>query len=155
MWIHVHVVNSRSRSLYASARPSVVCLSVICNGLAPYSGSCSFRQYLYGIWYLSHRLTFTENFTEIVSGQLKVVLITNRKLHMGFGLVQKSLTLNDLERRNGPYFALFQRDRVCCRRKTIIRPIARFQNLVLIVTDHINTICAIIYQLFGQNNRRQ
>jgi len=30
-------VNSRSRSLYAVARPSVICLSV-CNARAPYSG---------------------------------------------------------------------------------------------------------------------
>ena len=28
---------------------------------------------------------------------------------MGFRLVPKSLTLNDLERRNGPYFALLHR----------------------------------------------
>jgi len=27
----------------------------------------------------------------------------------------------------------------------------RFQNLLLIVYDHINMICAIIQQLFGQN----
>ena len=27
----------------------------------------------------------------------------------------------------------------------------RFQNLLLIVCDHINMICAIIQQLFGQN----
>ena len=31
----------------------------------------------------------------------------------------------------------------------------RFQNLLLKVCDHINTICAIIQQLFGQNRRRQ
>ena len=31
----------------------------------------------------------------------------------------------------------------------------RFQNLLLIVYDHINTICAIIQRLFGQNKRRQ
>jgi len=31
----------------------------------------------------------------------KLVLITNRKLHMSFLLVLKSVTLNDLERRNG------------------------------------------------------
>jgi len=30
-----------------------------------------------------------------------------------------------------------------------------FQNLLLIVYDHINTICAIIQRLFGQNKRRQ
>jgi len=31
----------------------------------------------------------------------KLLLITNRKLHMGFRLVPKSVTLNDLKRRNG------------------------------------------------------
>jgi len=41
---------------------------------------------------------------------------------MNFRLVPKSVTLNDLERRNGPYFALFHRIRVQCRLKTIIRP---------------------------------
>ena len=35
----------------------------------------------------------------------KFVLITNRKLHMGFRLVPKSVTSNDLEQRNGCYFA--------------------------------------------------
>jgi len=30
-------VNSRSRSLYAIARPSVACLPVVCNAHAPYS----------------------------------------------------------------------------------------------------------------------
>jgi len=38
---------------------------------------------------------------------------------MGFRLVPKSVPLNDLERRNGRYFALFDRIRVRCRRKTI------------------------------------
>jgi len=32
----------------------------------------------------------------------KLILITNRKSHMGFRLVPKSMTLNDLERRNSP-----------------------------------------------------
>ena len=41
----------------------------------------------------------------------KLVLITNRKLHMSFRLVPKSVTLNDLEQRNGRYFASFQRNR--------------------------------------------
>ena len=31
----------------------------------------------------------------------------------------------------------------------------RFQNLLLIVYDHINTICAIIQRVFGQIKRRQ
>jgi len=43
--------------------------------------------------------------------QDKLVLITNRKSHMSFRLVPKSVTLNDLERRSGRYFALFQRNR--------------------------------------------
>jgi len=38
---------------------------------------------------------------------------------MSFRLVLKSVALNDLERRNGPYFALFQRIRALRRRKTI------------------------------------
>ena len=52
-------VNSRvsSRSLYAVARPSVVCLSV-CNARAPYSGGCNFQQYFYGIWYLDTHIKF-------------------------------------------------------------------------------------------------
>ena len=64
-------VNSRSRSLYAIARPSVVCLSSVClsvvgNTRAPYSADCNFGQYFYGVRYLGHPLTSTENFTEIV-----------------------------------------------------------------------------------------
>ena len=39
----------------------------------------------------------------------KLVLIINRKSYMSFRLVPKSVTLSDLERRNGRYFALFQR----------------------------------------------
>jgi len=50
-------------------RPSV-CLSVVCNARAPYSGSSNFRQYFYGIRYLGHPLTSTENFTEIVIGEV-------------------------------------------------------------------------------------
>jgi len=41
----------------------------------------------------------------------KLVLITNRKSHMSFRLIPKSVTLNDLERRYGHYFALFRRIR--------------------------------------------
>ena len=69
---------------------------------------------------------------------------------MSFRLVPKSVTLSDLERRNGRYFALFHPNfRVRCRRKMLGLP--RFQNLLLIVYDHIKTICAIIQRLFGQN----
>jgi len=41
----------------------------------------------------------------------QLVLITNRKSHTGFRLVPTSVTLNDLERRYSPYFALFHRNR--------------------------------------------
>jgi len=41
----------------------------------------------------------------------RLVLMTNRKSYMGFRLVPKSVTLDDHERRNGRYFALFQRNR--------------------------------------------
>jgi len=49
-------------------RPSVCRLSVY-NVRAPYSGGSNFRQHFYGIRYLGHTLTFTENFTEIVPGK--------------------------------------------------------------------------------------
>jgi len=55
---------TRSRSLYAIARSSVVC-----NVRAPYSGGSNFRQYFYGIRYLGHPFTSTENFTEIIPGK--------------------------------------------------------------------------------------
>jgi len=45
------------------------CLSVVCNVHAPYWGGSDFRQYFYGIRYLGHPLTSTENFTEIVPGE--------------------------------------------------------------------------------------
>ena len=37
----------------------------------------------------------------------QLLLITNRKSHTGFRLIPTSMTLNDLERRNSPYFAFF------------------------------------------------
>ena len=57
-------VNSRSRSLYVVVRPSVVCLSVVCNVRAPYSGDWNFRQCFYTIWYLGHPWPFSKNFAE-------------------------------------------------------------------------------------------
>jgi len=45
--------------------------------------------------------------SETVQDRRKLVLITNSKSYMSFRLVPKSVTLNDLERLNGPYFALF------------------------------------------------
>ena len=43
--------------------------------------------------------------SETVRDRMSVLLlITNRKSHTGFRLVPTSMTLNDLERRNSPYF---------------------------------------------------
>ena len=39
----------------------------------------------------------------------QLLLITNRKSHTGYQLVPTSMTLNDLERRNCPYFAFLPR----------------------------------------------
>ena len=126
-------MNSRSRSLYAVARPSVVCLSVG-NTRAPYSGGCNFPQYFYGAWYAGHLLTSKKNLQRSSQGNSSIgevkhdkiaifdllkaiswkrcriggksVLITNRKSYMSFRLVPKSVTLNNLERR---YFTDFGR----------------------------------------------
>jgi len=62
-------VNSRSRSLFAIASPSVVCLSSVTFVPPTHAGGSNFRQYFYGTRYLSHPLTSTENFTEIVLGE--------------------------------------------------------------------------------------
>ena len=43
-----------------------------------------------------------------------LLLITNRKSHTGFRLISTSMTLNDLERRNSPYFAFSHRIRLLC-----------------------------------------
>ena len=55
--------------------------------------------------------------------------------------------MNDLERRNAlilRYFTKFVYD-------VVVKQLHRFQNLLLIVYDHTNTICAIIQRLFGHN----
>jgi len=70
---------------------------------------------------------------------------------MSFRLVPKLVTLNDLEWRNGPYFALFHRIFVYYLVPKQLLGLPRFQNLLLTVYDHIKTICAIILRLFGQN----
>jgi len=69
---------------------------------------------------------------------------------MSFRLVSKSVTLNDREWRNSPYFALFHRTAELVY-DVVVKQLPRFQNLLLIVYGHIKTICAIIQRLFGQN----
>jgi len=70
---------------------------------------------------------------------------------MSFRLVPKLVTLNDFERRNDPYFALFYRIFVQDVVVKQLLGLPRSQNLLLIVYDHIKTICDIIQRLFGQN----
>ena len=82
---------------------------------------------------------------------------------MTFRLVPKSVTLNDLERRSGRYFASFcviSAKSVAFEVQFVYNVVLkqllglpRFQNLLLTVYDHINTICAIIQRVFGQNKR--
>ena len=68
-------------------RPSVcrlsVCLSVVCNVRAPYSGSSNFRQYFYGITYLGHPLTSTENFTDMSQGNLSAGGVKHKRGSQG------------------------------------------------------------------------
>jgi len=70
---------------------------------------------------------------------------------MSFRLVPKLVTLNDLERRTGPYFALFHRIFVYDVVIKQLLGLPRFQNLLLIVCGYIKTICATIHRLCGQN----
>jgi len=77
----------------------------------------------------------------------KLVLITNRKSHMGFRLVPKSVTLNDPKRRNGPYFVLLGISPIFVYNVDVkqLLGLPRFQNLLIIVYDHIKTICVRNY----------
>jgi len=70
---------------------------------------------------------------------------------MSLRLVPKPVTLNDLERSNGPYFALFHRIFVYDVVAKQLLGLPTFQNLLLIVYGHIKQTCAITQRLFGQN----
>jgi len=54
------------------------------------------------------------------------------------------MTLNGVVALILRYFSEFVYD-------VVVKQLPRFQNLLLIVYDHTNTICAIIQRLFGQN----
>jgi len=56
---------------------------------------------------------------------------------MSFRLVPKLVTVNDLELRNGPYFALFHLIFVYDVIAKQLLGLPRFQNLLLIVCDYI------------------
>jgi len=45
-----------SERVYVVVRPAVVCLSVVCNVRAPYSGDWNFSQYFKAIWYIRHSM---------------------------------------------------------------------------------------------------
>ena len=60
------------------------------------------------------------------------------------------MTLNDLERPNGLYFALFQRMFMYGVAVKQLLGLHRLQNLLLILYNHIKPISAIIQRLFGQ-----
>jgi len=104
---------------YICHRPSVVCKVRV-----PYSNGSNFWQHFYGIRYLGHPLTSTENYTEIIPGGTLPLgeintrgvakysdfgpidgyiseTVQDRKSYMSFRLVPKSVTLNELEWRNG------------------------------------------------------
>jgi len=70
---------------------------------------------------------------------------------MGFRLVPKSVTLNGVMALILRYFTKF----VYSVAVKQLLGVPRFQNLLLIVCDHISRICAIIQRLFGQNKSRQ
>jgi len=71
---------------------------------------------------------------------------------MSFRLVPKSLTLNDLERRNGPYFALFHRNFVYDVIAKQLLGLPRFQNLLLIVYDHTKRSAQLFSDYLGKTN---
>jgi len=58
--------------------------------------------------------------------------------------VPKSMTLNGIMAVILRYFTEFMYD-------VVVKQLSQFQNLLLTVYDHINTICAIIQRLLGQN----
>jgi len=67
-YVMLCLFSERELTFAICCRPSVCRLTVVCNARAPYSGGWNFRQYFYGIRYIGHPLTSTENFTEIVPG---------------------------------------------------------------------------------------
>ena len=114
------VFSERSRSLYAVARPSVVSLHDVHEKLygdCPMGTSPSRGLNARGVAKYSDVGPIECYISETV--QDRRLLITNRKSYMSFRLVPKSVALNDLQWRNGRYFALFHRIRVRCLSKAI------------------------------------
>jgi len=138
------VVSDSDSDMLSPVRLSVCLSSLVCNARAPYSGVESFGNFskafgtLAILWYpqkilrrssqrnssagwVKHKYTNTAilDLSKAISRKRckiggMLLLITNRKSHMSFRLVWKSVTLNDLEQRDGRYFPLFQRIRQEC-----------------------------------------
>ena len=133
---------SRSRSLYAVARPSVVCLSVtfvrptqavqIFGNISTALGTLAINLHPLKISRISSQgnpstgelntrgVAKYSDFGPIdgyISETVQDIVTINhyRKSYMSFRLVPKLVTLNDLERPNRRYFALFHRIRVAFR----------------------------------------
>jgi len=71
---------------------------------------------------------------------------------MSFRLVPKLVTLNGPERRYCLYFALLHRIFVSDVVVKQLLDLPRCRNLLVIVYDHIKTICAIIQRLLDKTN---
>jgi len=69
---------------------------------------------------------------------------------MSFRLVPKWVTLNDFERRNGRYFALFQRIFVYYVAVKQLLGLPRFQNLLLILYNHVKRSAQLFSNYFGK-----
>ena len=69
---------------------------------------------------------------------------------MSFRLVPKSVTLNDIERRNGRYFALFQRIFVYDVAVKQLLGLRRFQNLLLVLTAILNRYAQLFSDYLGK-----
>jgi len=70
---------------------------------------------------------------------------------MSFRLVPKSVTLNDLERRRLMPLILRYFTELVYEYDVVVKQLPWFQNLLLILYEHIKTTCAIIQRLFRQN----
>jgi len=87
--------------------------------------------------------------SETVQDRRFLVLITNRKSYISYRLVSKSVTLNQLERRNGAYSALFHRIRVRCRRKKSSRWLSHLlMSFLFYYFFHCKYICLVPFSFF-------
>jgi len=123
------------------------CLRAICLELA--SRTCNICGFIKAKFHISDS-KLVQSWLQTGSKPNSITL-SGSKPYTSFRLVSKSVTLNDLERRNGPYFPLVHRIFVYDVVVKQLLGLPRFHNLLLIVYDHTKMICAIIQRLFEQN----